>query len=370
MIYLSAIFELGYEFENQLEKDLFIIERTAEIQMNQLMMEFDALAMMEKAGKETQPETSGLIGLVKRAFHTISEMLKSFIAKIKSLITGEPVDKDVKYKKDPRELAKACDAIISEDLSLLDALKSGKINLDYIQGKTEKHKGLIDSVAPYAGPIAALEVGILADKLVLTSWKSKIDQAYSQQRDVMSDYAEQLARSKRLDSKRDTIKEATQLLLKDIYAANSAGSNAVTRFFVDRYARKEVGKRLTDEAKTLDSKTGGIKHRVDTFLDRKKEEQEAKRLQNRDATIKSNREKNKAAHNKLADAKQSRADAEANFYNDVGKKKFKTNLHDKVRRSGERALEIDARDMHSDRQQKDGSLAGRVQKLNNKTRKL
>lgn len=368
---MSTIFELEYTFENQLEKDLYIIERSAELKMNQIMLEFDALAMMEKAEKDNSSEESGgLVGLIKKAFHTISEMLKSFIAKIKSLITGEPVDKDVKYKKDPRKMAKTCDDIISEDLSLLKALQKGQVGLDTIQEKIEKHKGMIDAVVPYVGPIAALGAGILADKLILTSWKSKIDQAYSQQRDVMSDYAEQLARSKKDVNKHETIKEATQLLLKDIYAANNQGSGVITRFFVDRYAKKEVAKRLTDEAKTLDSKSGGIKHRLDTFLDRKKEEQETARLRNRDSAIKSNREKNKESHDRLANARQARADAEAEFYNDAKRKQYKERLGDKVTKLGTRSNNIDAREMHSDRQQKEGSLADRVQRLNNKTRNV
>lgn len=322
---VSTIFETYYEFDSDHERDMYIIERKAELELEKIFRQMDICVLME-AGKSTKAnddeEYKGIIGLIKKGLHTIASMVGSLIEKIKSIFTGKERDGDVDFKQNPKTLATLCDKYVTDDIGLLPKVASGKVGLDEVKKIVGDHKEELAAVAPFAGAVTSLGLTAFLDRYPLKSWKSKLDQAYSRCGDEMTDYASQYARSKHLDTQREIIKEATTLLMKDIQTNSSAGMNAINSWITKTVIKREVGRRIRDEASSMDSTLGGAKRRLGKKIDVIADNIEAARLKHRKNAVETNAAKNKEQNIKSADARQNKADAESDFYIDSPKKNY------------------------------------------------
>lgn len=356
---MSAIFELGYELSDSLEKELFLIEKAADIELRRIFDQMDICVLMESSGKE---EPGGLIGLIRKGFKVISDMLASIGEKIKTLFVGKVNDdQTVRFEKDPRKTAEAADQIINEDISLLNKVMAGKITVNDVKQKVDQHANMLDAVGPYVGAAAGLIGGVLADRAITSKWKKEIDQAYHQNAGKMSEYAEQLAKSRTYDSKKDTVNEAVQYLMKDIYNASNKGSSAIANFGKKCYAKQIIKDRLKEEADHMSSRSGGIIYRLNERRKQSVLNREADRLERRKSAIERNREKNTKEKERTAEAMQRRSDAYSDLYLDAPKQRYVKNTPGgKLNELNHKAQTLDT----PSKQKKKPSMGQRVRELN------
>ena len=332
---MSSIFCLGYEFETELDRDIFLAERTAELEINQLFLSEKLDSFFEKTETKSKESGGGLFGLMKRGINAIIEMLSKIKDKINEFLFGKQVndDMEVSFDKNPNRVVELADKAIGEDVRLLNDVLQGKKGLDDVKDTCENHETVFDKIQPYVGPAIALATGKLTDDKIISKWEEDLSDAIKRNESTITTYAKDIALTTKNSNKREKINECVELIIKDIQLNSSRGTKSKIEFFKKAYIKKHVKDEISKRVDSLDSKVGGFKYRREKKAEIKRDEKEMKNLMKKKETLLNNERKNRDLEKKQAETSEKLSEMKAGIYTDVDRKSYvkkNTPLSDKL----------------------------------------
>lgn len=293
---MSSIFCLGYEFETELDRDIFVAERTAELEINQLFLSKKLDSFFEQTETKSKESGGGLFGLIKRGFQVIINMLAKIGKTIKNFLFGKKEDVDldvtVEYKKNPKHVISACDKAVSDDVNMLNQVLNGQKGLDDVKRMQEEHENVLDKIAPFAGTLASLGAAKLVDSTLISKWEGELSDAMVRHDKDVSSYAKDVSMTSKKKNKNEKIDECVELIFKDMQMHTSTGSNMIMDLMKKQYVKKEVKKKIGEEVDGLETNKGGILSRIGKRSETKRLKKEASRLRKEVDQIDKNSKKN------------------------------------------------------------------------------